>query len=718
MPRVRLNWVGLTLQGRYQVERRLGEGGMGTVYVAQDLHTQRPVVVKAPRLALLENPTFFRRFQREMGVLLRVRHPHVVSVLDVGEHQRIPFVVMPYLSGGSLRERLRASGGRLRGGEAWWPWLGQVALGLDYLHGLGWVHRDVKPENILFDESGNGYVADLGAVKVQEGEQTKLTQTGQVLGTPGYMAPELWLGQGYDGRADVYALAVVVYEGLVGRLPYEASSLVGWLEVMRGAGGVRWEGVGEEVPLGVRQAVERGLSREASRRYESCVALVEALRAGWAVAWGVGVDVAAAGGSLSKGAVPEWVRGAVAESSGRAGGGAGVSREVVGGGGGMSETPPPPPLTTELSPAGAGSGGSVLRWLVLGLVGGLLGVLFVLVLVVLLLWSRGEGGRAAVRGVGDREAEAQAHVWQVGVGGALLPEVVARAAAGDIIELPAGRWELPQGLVVDKALTLRGAGREQTQVVSEAEGYVLCFRGTGPWRLEGLTVEHVGGRWANVVVVEGGQIEIRNCVCRGGVWDEPNQRGGCGICLCGTARGVVSGCICGSNGLHGIEVSGRAEPQLEGNTCENNQQGGIAYFDSAGGVAWQNVCRQNGLAGIGVNAQAQPQLEGNTCGNNQQDGIAYLGSAGGVARQNVCRQNGLHGIEVSSQAEPHLEGNTCENNKDCGIAYLNSAGGVARQNVCSGNRRYGIYVAPTARPVIDHSNRCFDNGLRDLYLSR
>lgn len=141
MPRVRLNWVGLTLQGRYQVERRLGEGGMGTVYVAQDRHTQRLVVVKAPRLALLENPTFFRRFQQEMGVSLRVRHPHVVSVLDVGEHQRIPFVVMPYLSGGSLRERLRACGGSLRGWEAWWPWLGQVALGLDYLHGLGWAHR-------------------------------------------------------------------------------------------------------------------------------------------------------------------------------------------------------------------------------------------------------------------------------------------------------------------------------------------------------------------------------------------------------------------------------------------------------------------------------------------------------------------------------------------------------------------------------------------------
>jgi parallel beta-helix repeat protein len=282
--------------------------------------------------------------------------------------------------------------------------------------------------------------------------------------------------------------------------------------------------------------------------------------------------------------------------------------------------------------------------------------------------------------------------------GPSLGELVQRARDGDVIIIPAGDWHLRQGVIIDKRLVLRGEGAGRSRLWSEAEGYVLCFQGTGPWRLEGLTVEHVGKRWADVVVVEGGQIEIRHCVCRGGVRDESNSRGGLGIRLGGGARGVISGCICGPNGLHGIGVSGQAQAQLEGNTCENNQQCGISYWESAGGTARQNVCRQNGYHGIGVQGQAQPQLEGNSCEDNQQCGIMYLESAGGTARQNVCRQNGYHGIGVQGQAQPQLEGNSCEDNQQCGIMYLESAGGTARQNVCRQNGYHGIGVNGQAQP--------------------
>jgi parallel beta-helix repeat protein len=291
--------------------------------------------------------------------------------------------------------------------------------------------------------------------------------------------------------------------------------------------------------------------------------------------------------------------------------------------------------------------------------------------------------------------------------GPSLGELVQRARNGDVIIIPAGDWHLRQGVIIDKPLVLRGEGAGHSRLWSGAERYVLCFQGTGPWRLEGLTVEHVGGRWANVVVVEGGQIEIRHCVCRGGVRDESNSRGGSGIWLGGGARAVISGCICGRNGLHGIGVSGQAQAQLEANICENNQQCGISYSDSARGVARHNVCRQNGLVGICVENQAQAQLESNTCENNQQCGILYSDSAGGTAQQNVCRQNGLNGIGVEGHAQPQLEGNSCEDNQQCGIMYLESAGGTARHNVCRQNGA-GILVRDKAQPHLE-GNTCDKN---------
>lgn len=108
MPKVVVNWIGQTLAGRYVVEAQLGEGGMGTVYRARDLVSGKDVAVKRPRIGLLENPQFFKRFHREMKALAQLRHPHLVPVVYVGEHSRIPFIVMKYLTGGNLRQRLNS----------------------------------------------------------------------------------------------------------------------------------------------------------------------------------------------------------------------------------------------------------------------------------------------------------------------------------------------------------------------------------------------------------------------------------------------------------------------------------------------------------------------------------------------------------------------------------------------------------------------------------
>jgi serine/threonine protein kinase len=203
-------------------------------------------------------------------------------VLDVGEHKRIPFFVMPYLSGGNLRQRLKEK--LARGPDDLFPWLAQIAAALDYLHAQNVVHRDVKPDNVLFDEQGVAYLTDLGAVKVQEGSsvdaRTKLTATGTALGTPPYMAPELILGRPYDGRADQYALAVIVYEAFTGQHPYDASSLGALIQSLQGPEAERLDSRCG-APTGVAEAVARGLARDPNQRFPSCTEFAKAVRVGF-----------------------------------------------------------------------------------------------------------------------------------------------------------------------------------------------------------------------------------------------------------------------------------------------------------------------------------------------------------------------------------------------------------------------------------------------------
>jgi parallel beta-helix repeat protein len=355
---------------------------------------------------------------------------------------------------------------------------------------------------------------------------------------------------------------------------------------------------------------------------------------------------------------------------------------------------------------------------------------------------------------GARYGRTNSREYRLDKKGSSLEALIKHARGGDVIVVPAGDWYLGRGVIIDKPLVLRGEGREHSRLWSGAEGYVLQFVGTGPWRLEGLTVEHVGGRWANVVVVEGGQIEIRNCICRGGVRDIQNQKEGNGILLRGDSRFLIFTCVCNSNGLHGIAVSDRAEGSLEENTCENNDDSGIVCWESAKGFVRQNTCQWNGQHGIRIAEQATGLLESNICKNNQKNGIAcfdsakvtvrqneccnnveqgigiygqvkgylekniceknqecgigYFDSTGGTARQNTCQQNGSHGIEVQGQAQPLLHRNTCEKNHRSGLAYYDFAGGIARQNICLRNNAHGIAVHGKAQPLLE-SNICEDN---------
>jgi len=228
-----------TIAGRFRLLSKLGEGGMGTAYRAWDSDEGVPVVIKMPRVHLVGNAQFIKRFSREVRVMAAVPHPHIVPIVDYGddaggEFAGVPYVAMRFLPGGSLADRRLRDASRKpmpNHPASLHLWLPGVASALDAVHAAGIVHRDVKPANIFFDGFWHSYLGDFGIAKtVQDvsGETAgdeQLTATHIGLGTPAYMAPEQFLSKAeFDGRADQYALAVMVYEMLCGSLPFTGTT--------------------------------------------------------------------------------------------------------------------------------------------------------------------------------------------------------------------------------------------------------------------------------------------------------------------------------------------------------------------------------------------------------------------------------------------------------------------------------------------------------------
>jgi serine/threonine-protein kinase len=213
----------VVIAGRYRVEGRLGFGGMSTVHLGLDERLERQVAVKLLAEHLAEDPTFVSRFQREAQAAARLVHPNIVQVFDSGQDESTGqyFIVMEYIEGQSCAEILRDDGW-VEVDEAI-AIIDQACEGLHYAHRHGVVHRDVKPGNLLRSREGEVKLADFGIAKATE--QSSITQVGSVLGTAAYLAPEQARGEEAGPRADLYALGVVTYQLISGRLPYEASSL-------------------------------------------------------------------------------------------------------------------------------------------------------------------------------------------------------------------------------------------------------------------------------------------------------------------------------------------------------------------------------------------------------------------------------------------------------------------------------------------------------------
>ncbi|WP_132445488.1 serine/threonine-protein kinase [Pseudomonas aeruginosa] len=199
----------------FDIERELGEGAMATVYLATQRSLQRKVALKVMAAALAADPSFAERFLREGRTLARLSHPNTVTIHDIGNVGSCYYMAMEYLPNGTLKDRIQQG----LDPEQGLAYVRQVAAALGYAHSQGLVHRDVKPANILFRADGTAVLSDFGIAKSIE-DNTQFTQVGFAVGTPSYMSPEQARGQEIDGRADLYALGVVLYEILTGKLPY------------------------------------------------------------------------------------------------------------------------------------------------------------------------------------------------------------------------------------------------------------------------------------------------------------------------------------------------------------------------------------------------------------------------------------------------------------------------------------------------------------------
>ena len=213
-------FIGQTIK-RYHILEKLGEGGMALVYKAHDLQLNRDVAIKIilPDKGISEK--FIKRFQREAKALAALNHENIIPIIDFGEHDNLPYLVMPFIPGGTLKKQIGTPVPYDQAAKMLIP----IAGALAYAHQKGVIHRDVKPANILIDETGRPLLSDFGVAKMLTLEETMdLTGTGVGVGTPEYMSPEQTLGKAVDSRADEYSLGIILYEMITGRKPYQADT--------------------------------------------------------------------------------------------------------------------------------------------------------------------------------------------------------------------------------------------------------------------------------------------------------------------------------------------------------------------------------------------------------------------------------------------------------------------------------------------------------------
>ncbi len=263
--------------GQYQVTAQIGKGGMSTVYQATQTSMKRSVAIKVLPRTLTHEDKFLERFYREVEIVASLQHPHILPVYDFGEYDGMPYIVMAYMSAGTLSDLI--SQGAIAPNETL-RLVRQMADALDYAHRKGVIHRDFKPGNVLLDEQNNTYLTDFGLAKLSE-SSGQLTGTG-ILGTPFYMAPEQAEPGALTPSADVYALGITLFQMLTGNVPFEAATPLGVLMAHMNQPVPDIRRLKPDLPDDIQDVVDRAMAKSPQTRYASPGALATAL--GYALA--------------------------------------------------------------------------------------------------------------------------------------------------------------------------------------------------------------------------------------------------------------------------------------------------------------------------------------------------------------------------------------------------------------------------------------------------
>lgn len=258
---------------RYTIVKRLGSGGMAHVYLAKHAALGRSLVIKVLHKSLAQEEEMRERFRREAEAAARLVHPYICAIADMGTLGEVDYLVMPYYAGGSLADLLARQRTVAPASAA--AIAAQVACALDYAHRHGVVHRDIKPDNILFDEDGNVALTDFGIATARF--HGRLTASGRAMGTPHYMSPEQAMGKLVDGRSDLYAVGLLMYEMLLGSPPFdgEDSYAVGYKHVHEAP--VAPDQTDPKIPAALSAIVMKCLAKPATDRYDRGFELADAL---------------------------------------------------------------------------------------------------------------------------------------------------------------------------------------------------------------------------------------------------------------------------------------------------------------------------------------------------------------------------------------------------------------------------------------------------------
>jgi serine/threonine protein kinase len=261
---------------RYQIQSEIARGGMAIIYLAYDPQHNRDVAIKVLPQEYLHSPQFRARFQREIDIMISIKHPGIVPIYGYGQFQGQLYLVMRYMAGGSLEELIEQQGTISIGETA--SMIGQIAPILESAHKQGVIHRDLKPSNILFDEEGQPFISDFGIARLTEQSNIAALTGKSLIGSPAYMSPEQGrIGIKLDGRSDIYSLGVVVFEMLTGKLPFDADNPMQLVikHITEPIPDIL--AVNPRLPAGCKQVIQTAMAKDPDQRYSNATEFAAAL---------------------------------------------------------------------------------------------------------------------------------------------------------------------------------------------------------------------------------------------------------------------------------------------------------------------------------------------------------------------------------------------------------------------------------------------------------